>query len=146
MNEMLQMDLVGKKVMDFGTGTGILAILAQKLGAAEVWSVDYDPQCVENAAENFELNGTKNIHLALGNITVFSGIRYDIVIGNITRNVILEFLSDIAKSLTNNGLFIASGFYEEDLDILKEHAEPLGLRFEKSNTKDKWCTAIFMKK
>lgn len=145
MKLMLNIDFEGKKVLDFGTGTGILAILAHKLGATEVWAVDNDPQCIENSGENFELNHTPDIKLALGDITAFGEEQYHIIIGNITRNVILAFLDQIATNLLPNGVFIASGFYENDLGLIKQAAEPLGLSLETWQTRDNWCAAIFTK-
>jgi ribosomal protein L11 methyltransferase len=145
MQAVLDIDFHNKRVFDFGTGTGILAILANKIGATDVWAVDNDPQCTENASENLELNGCKGIHLATGDINNFEGNIYDIVIGNITRNVIIAFLDDISSKLQSKGLFIASGFYEEDVPLLAEHAEKAGLALIKTNTKDKWCMAIFQK-
>jgi ribosomal protein L11 methyltransferase len=146
MQAMLTIDFHGKKVMDFGTGTGILAILANKIGAVDVWAVDNDPQCTENASENLELNHCTEIHLATGNINAFEGNVYDIVIGNITRNVIIEFLDDISLKLQTNGLFIASGFYETDVPVLQQDAVKVGLNLIRTNTRDKWCMAIFQKR
>lgn len=145
MDLMLGHNFQAKKVMDFGTGTGILAILAKKLGAAEVWAVDNDPQCIENASENFEINHTPGIHLQLGDINTSGNEVYDIIIGNITRNIILEFLPSIAAMLAKNGLFIASGFYEADLPMLKEQAAAAGIVLQSHTVKDSWCAALFKK-
>ncbi|MGZ5281178.1 MAG: 50S ribosomal protein L11 methyltransferase [Bacteroidia bacterium] len=145
MKLMLDVDFKGKKVFDFGTGTGILAILAQKLGADEIWAVDNDPQCIENATENFELNHTPDIKLALGDITAFQNITYDIIIGNITRNVILAFLPQIATNLNPGGVFIASGFYFNDLEMIQEAAALLSLTLKTQQTREGWCAAVFIK-
>jgi ribosomal protein L11 methyltransferase len=145
MEALLRNSPEGKKIMDFGTGTGILAILARRLGAVECFAVDNDPQCIENAAENLRLNHTPEIRLAEGDITAFGPQLYDMVVGNITRNVILDFLEDIAGRTKKGGCFIASGFYEEDLPVLSEAAQALGLLLKESRTKDKWCMAVFLK-
>jgi ribosomal protein L11 methyltransferase len=145
MNTMLDINFSGKKILDFGTGTGILAVLSNKLGASNVWAVDNDPQCTENALENFQLNHCEEIMLATGDIHAFDGNIYDIIIGNITRNVIVEFLEDISLKLQTSGLFIASGFYEEDLSILQNKAREFNLQFINSNRKDKWCMSVFQK-
>ena len=150
---LLEMDLHGKDVFDFGTGTGILAILAQKLGAKEVWAVDNDPVCVENSHENFALNNTPEIHLALGDINTLGtetlsepeGGMFDLIIGNITRNVILHYLAEISNKLKPSALFLASGFYESDLEMLKSAAYSLGLHLESTKMKDGWCAASFRK-
>jgi ribosomal protein L11 methyltransferase len=145
MKLMLEIDFKGKKVFDFGTGTGILAILAHKLGAREIWAVDNDAQCIENSEENIEMNHAEEIKLALGDITAFPNITYDIIIGNITRNVILAFLPEIATKLNPNGVFIASGFYEEDLALIENAAAPLALTLKTQQVRDKWCAAVFTK-
>jgi ribosomal protein L11 methyltransferase len=143
MNEMLNLEFKNKAVFDFGTGTGILAILAAKLGASDIVAVDNDPQCIENSAENFELNGTRGITLSLGDITALPKVKnFDIIIGNITRNVILQFLPQIKERLKENGLFLASGFYEDDLEILSQEASALGMRLQRHAVRDKWCMAV----
>ncbi len=142
---LLEMDMEDKTVFDFGTGTGILAILAQMLGAKEVWAVDNDPVCVENSAENFALNNTNDIHLRLGDINSIPEMVFDLIIGNITRNVILQYLPEIGNKLKQNALFLASGFYESDLDMLKSAAYSLGLQIESYKVKDNWCAASFRK-
>ena len=145
MDSLLKTSVAGKKVMDFGTGTGILIILAQKLGASPCFAVDNDPNCIENSEENFQLNHTGNIMLKLGDIRSFDETDYDIIIGNITRNVIIEFLPEISSRLKKAGSFIGSGFYESDLEILKEKASAFGLNLIHTTTKDQWCTATFNK-
>ena len=140
---LLDMDLLGKNVLDLGTGTGILAILAKKKGAAEVIATDIDPQCIENAEENISLNETGDIRLLLTNEVPMAENGYDIIIGNITRNVILEYLPNIAKSLPAKGLFVASGFYKTDLAILKESALAYGLKLMGFKEKENWCAALF---
>jgi ribosomal protein L11 methyltransferase len=145
MEAMLDLDLRGKKVMDFGSGTGILAILAHKLGAREVWATDNDPQCIENAEENFMLNECRNIHLTLGGIHTISGVVYDLILANITRNTIIENLAVISLKLQPGGLLIAGGFYEEDLGLLNEKASEYNLSLLKTKTKDRWTMAIYKK-
>jgi ribosomal protein L11 methyltransferase len=146
MNIMFKLDFAGRKVLDFGTGTGILAILAQKLGAKEVWAIDYDPQCIENSEENFSINGSEDIRLLEGDIRAVNSGGFDVIIGNITRNVILEFLPEIATRLAPSGFFIASGFYREDLPLINFPASELGLELITNTEKDKWCAALFQKR
>jgi ribosomal protein L11 methyltransferase len=142
---LLEMDLKNKNVFDFGTGTGILAILALKLGAGKVGAVDNDPQCVENAAENFKMNDTNNIILLAGDINVIEDSGFNVMIGNITRNVILQYFPAIGNKIAANGLFICSGFYETDLEALKSEAYSLGLQLESHKVKEGWCAASFRK-
>ncbi len=142
---LLDMDLQNKKVFDFGTGTGILAILARMQGADKIWAVDNDPMCIENAQENFVLNNCPSILLALGDLSAFAEENYDLIIGNITRNVILHYFEDISKKLKKNAQFLASGFYESDLELLKSASDSLGLQLESFKLKDAWCAASFRK-
>ena len=145
MEYMLGLDLTAKMVLDFGTGTGILAILANKLGAKSVWAIDNDPQCIENAAENFELNNCKTIGLNLGSAEAAGTDKYDIIIANITRNTILENFEVISLKLQPQGLLIASGFYEEDLSVLNDNAATNHLAIKQWKTMDKWCAAVYQK-
>ncbi len=143
---LLELDLKNKNILDLGTGTGILAILARKKGAAEVTATDIDPQCIENAAENIQLNGAGDIKLLLTNEVPFQEKGYDIIVGNITRNVILEYLPNIAISLPAKGVFIASGFYKTDLALLENNAKANGLELKSNKEKESWCAALFEKR
>ena len=119
---MLDIDFFNKKVLDFGTGTGVLAILAQKMGAYNVLAIDYDENCITNAQENINLNSVLNISLKKNNSLSDETGCYDIILSNITRNIILLNLPDIARLLIENGTFVASGFYVDELSFLKEKA------------------------
>jgi ribosomal protein L11 methyltransferase len=145
MKHMLDLDFQGKNVLDFGAGTGILSILAKKLGAATVVAVDNDPQCIENAFENFARNRTPEIQLIAGDIRIIGDKDFDVVIGNITRNTILEYLPEIAAKTRQRGFFIASGFYLSDLELIINPAAGFELKFISSLNKDNWCAALFQK-
>ena len=132
---LLLTDLSGKKVLDHGTGTGVLAIFAKRKGAAEVVAVDIDEKSVENAKENAALNGEK-IDVRLGD-TVPEGT-YDFILANIHRNVLLANMSAYAKHLTPNGELWISGFYEADCAPLKEAAEAQGLTFIQVLSRGEW--------
>jgi len=142
---MLDQDFNNKKIFDFGTGTGILAILAQKRGAASVFAADNDKQCIENASENFTTNQTETIQLFLGSIRDFEEDKFDIILANITRNTILENFDVINLKLQPCGLLIASGFYEEDLTVLNEKAAANNFVLKNWKTIDKWCAAVYQK-
>jgi ribosomal protein L11 methyltransferase len=145
MKIMLGKEWVEKKVLDFGTGTGILAILAEKLGASVIWADDYDPQCIKSATNNLELNNCKHIQLVEGDINAVNESMFDVIIGNITRNIICTFLPNIADKLISNGVFIASGFYENDLEIIQNEAVLVGLHLDTFEIKEGWCAASFIK-
>jgi ribosomal protein L11 methyltransferase len=135
----------GKRVLDVGSGTGILAIMAQLLGAREVEAFDIDDWCVENGNENFDLNGLKT-RMGLGTIRqVNPQGPFDIVLANINKNVLLDEMEVYVGLLTTQGFLLLSGFYSEDIDDLLEVAEPLGLKLVKQSTKDNWAALILQK-
>ncbi|MFC5270542.1 50S ribosomal protein L11 methyltransferase [Adhaeribacter terreus] len=142
----LTVDHKGKRVLDMGTGTGILAIMACKLGASEVVGVEVEDWSVENARENAELNNCPNILVHFGDVKVVENdAPYDVVLANINRNVLLADLAAYTKLLKSGGPLVLSGFYIEDLPALKEEATRCGLVFETNREKNNWVSAIFRK-
>lgn len=121
---LMQADLKDKTVLDHGTGTGVLAIFAKRLGASEVIAVDIDEKSVENAKENAALNN-EEIEVLLGD-TVPEGT-YDLILANIHRNILLANMTAYATHLNENGELWLSGFYESDVPILQAAAEQEGL-------------------
>ena len=134
-DSLLAADLSGKNVLDHGTGTGVLAIFAKHLGAAQVIAVDIDEKSVENAKENAALNNEK-IEVRLGD-RVPEG-KYDIILANIHRNVLLANMSAYAASLQAGGELLLSGFYETDVSILTEAAEKEGLTLTQVLANGEW--------
>ena len=121
---LMQADLKNKTVLDHGTGTGVLAIFAKRLGASEVVAVDIDEKSVENAKENAALNN-EEIEVLLGD-TVPEGT-YDLILANIHRNILLANMTAYATHLNENGELWLSGFYEFDVPILQAAAEQEGI-------------------
>ena len=139
----LQLDYVGKRVLDMGCGTAILAILACKLGAAEVLAVDIEDWTVENARENAELNNCAGIQVRLGNVTVVEKeYPFDIILANINRNVLLADIPAYAQILMPGGKLLLSGFYTEDLDLIKKKALASGLEYKSERVKNNWVAAV----
>ncbi len=134
-DNLLVADLSNKNVLDHGTGTGVLAIFAKHLGAAQVIAVDIDEKSVENAKENAALNN-EEIDVRLGD-SVPEG-KYDIILANIHRNVLLANMSAYAGSLQAGGELWLSGFYETDVPILKEAAEKEGLTLTQVLANGEW--------
>lgn len=143
MEQMRELDFVGKSVFDFGTGTGILAILAEKLGAKDILAVDNDEWCIENAAENIERNSCGKINLKLANHVETKAKMYDIVLANINKNVILENLGSLTSSLCEGGILLLNGLLiEDEADILHE-AKKNNIIHQATKTKDKWICLLF---
>jgi ribosomal protein L11 methyltransferase len=146
MELMLSEDFIGKKVLDMGCGTGILAILAKKMGAQTVDAIDYDPLCFESTLENTELNSLTDIQAILGGKEVIPNTSYEVILANINRNILLDQLDRYAQVLAPEGSLILSGFYEQpDLEIIKEAAHALGLRYVMHLVKQDWTAAKFIK-
>lgn len=143
---MLENSFAGKNVLDMGCGTGILAIMASKLGAAQITAIDYDPVCYESTLENARLNGVNNIVALCGSKEVIPDEQYDTILANINRNILLDQMPRYADALKPGGEIYFSGFYEApDLDIIAEEACRLGLTYI-SHKKDKdWVAAKFIK-
>jgi ribosomal protein L11 methyltransferase len=142
MQQMRGLDFRGKKVFDFGTGTGILAILAEKLGAAEIDAIDNDEWSVENAAENISNNACTKIQLALNDNPVLLP-QYDIILANINKNVILAFFDMLKTGLKPNGQLLVSGLLAEDENDIVLAANALGLKFVQIVQRDKWISLLF---
>ncbi|TDO28018.1 50S ribosomal protein L11 methyltransferase [Sediminibacterium goheungense] len=137
MQLMREIDFQDKTVFDFGTGTGILAILAEKLGATAILAVDYDDWCVENASENTLINKCQCIDIQK-NDTAFVDKPYEIVIANINKNIILDNLPLLAKSVIPGGEIILSGLLLEDENDIITACKPLGWQHIKTIQKGAW--------
>ncbi len=139
---LLDLDCKDKCVLDMGTGTGVLAILAEKRGANSILAVDNDTWCVENTKENIELNRCQYISAELDD-SVSTTKKFDLVLANINRNVLLEQIGDYGKILTSGGDLLLSGFYVEDLGIIRNTCEAEGFRFIRNFEQNGWVAAHF---
>lgn len=126
--QLLAVDLCGKSVIDMGTGTGILAILAAMRGASPVTAIEIDPAAEINAEENVVSNGHPEIRVKLGDASLLNGVEpVDLFIANINRNIITGDLPSYYKALKPGGTMLLSGFYESDIPVVMATASPLGL-------------------
>ncbi len=141
---LLHEDLVNKTVLDMGSGTGVLAILAEMRGANSVTAIDIDPWCYENALENCTLNHCENIRVVEGTADSLGQDRYDLILANINRNILLEDMPRYVACLNPKAFLLISGFYEEDLPLLKQKASSLGLTFVSHQVMDQWVAAKFL--
>ncbi len=142
---MLETDFSGKSVLDMGCGTGILAILASMMGANPVTAIDNYPWAWENTLENIQANETENVKAFLGDASLLGDEMYDIILANITKNVLKEDLNNYASVLKDNGLLFISGFFKEDVEELKEVAQNYGLKETGCKTKKEWAGVRFIK-
>ena len=144
MELMMQMDFKNKKVLDMGCGTGILAILASYLNAAEVTAIDYDQICFDSTVENAGLNKANNIFPLCGSKEVIPETKFDIILANINRNILLDQIGRYSEVLSSGGTILFSGFYEDpDLDIISREAMAYGLKYIIHLKQDYWVAAKF---
>ncbi len=141
---LLTMNLRMKRVLDCGTGTGILGIVASKLGAKDVTGYDIDEWSVENALHNAKLNKVENMEVLNGTASVINHISgiFDIVLANINRNVLLADMKMFRSVMDQGSYLILSGFYEEDIPMLIEKAQELGLQEVERKTENKWACLV----
>jgi ribosomal protein L11 methyltransferase len=143
--QMRDIDFSGKKVFDFGTGTGVLAILAERLGAQNILAVDNDDWSIENSAENIKKNNCCNIKLQKAE-DAGSGKLYDIILANINKNVILDNMENLARQLNPNGILLLSGLLTNDeLDILLA-SEKFQLKHKGKAERNNWIALKFTNK
>lgn len=142
--EMSQLKFDGKKVLDMGSGTGVLAILAKKLGATDVLGIDIEEWAVENAIENAENNHIEAV-FKLGGKEQITDKGFDVVLANINRNILLDQISKYSEVMNPKGHLLLSGFMKEDVDMLIESAKNLGFEIIKEEKKEQWICLVFQK-
>lgn len=135
-----------KTVLDLGSGTGVLAILAEKLGASSVLAVDNDEWCFRNAEENCKLNNCTKIQNVLGDINSVSEYTFDIILANIHRNFLVENMTVLTGLLSPNGFLFCSGFYDSDAKHILDAALECNLKTHYLTTHNQWDCIIFGKK
>jgi ribosomal protein L11 methyltransferase len=145
---LLELDLKYKVVLDMGTGTGILGILASMIGCEKVIGIDNDRWCYENAQENIEKNNIGNFEMILGDAGMLKTYpnTFDLLIANINRHILLADLKYYVKTMKANSILLLSGFYLDDLPEIQAECEAQGLVFETKKMKKNWIGAKFNKK
>ncbi|NDW11300.1 50S ribosomal protein L11 methyltransferase [Bacteroides sp. 214] len=143
--ELLVAELKNKSVLDMGCGTSILAILARMRGAKPITAIDIDEWCVRNSEENIALNHLSDITVELGDASILKGrMPFDVIIANINRNILLNDMSTYTTCMKPGSELYMSGFYVEDIPVLKEEANKLGLVFCHHTEKNNWAAVKFI--
>ena len=144
-SELLDADLKDKSVLDMGCGTSILAILASMRGANPVTAIDIDDWCVNNSKDNIILNQINNITVELGDASLLKGRKpFDVIIANINRNILLADMPQYAACMHAGSELYMSGFYVQDIPVIREKAENLGMKFIHYREKNNWAAVKFI--
>ncbi|HOP12793.1 MAG TPA: 50S ribosomal protein L11 methyltransferase [Lentimicrobium sp.] len=142
---LLDADLAGKNVLDMGCGTGVLAILAAMRRAAEVTAIDNDEWAYHNALENVIRNKQPGINVYQGDAGMLENMKFDVIIANINRNILLSDMQSYVNCLDSGGLLLMSGFYREDLQLITEKAAALNMLYTDHRVKNNWVVAWYTK-
>jgi len=143
LEQLMKLDCVDISVFDIGTGTGVLAIAAKKMGASRVSGVDIEDWCIENAKENASKNGMLDISFSTDSINSVAE-NFDVLLANINRNVLLEHVPKYARLLNKNGVLFLSGFHEDDVEVLTNLAKKNGLHCDGKSEKNGWICLKFI--
>jgi len=142
---LMDLDVRGKEVLDMGCGTGILAILANKMGAGNVTAIDNDEWAWRNGMENFRINDVAAGKVYAGDASLIRPDSFDLILANINRNVLLQDMKAYHSGLRKNGILLLSGFYQQDIESIMASAAENALQFKASRTLNDWTVAIFYK-
>lgn len=142
---LLDLACVPTKVLDMGTGTGVLAILAEKLGAQSILAVDIEPWSVENTIENANRNACENIVALVGDIDVVKESDFGLILANINKNILKSHLKHYAQICQQNGLLFLSGFFATDVSEMEEIAKQVGFKLLKTVEKETWAAMKLIK-
>ena len=139
-------DITNKTVLDMGSGTAVLAILAEMRGAKYVEAIDNDEWAYRNALENVEKNNCQNIDVLLGDASLLTDDKkFDVIIANINRNILLRDMNSYINVLEKGGSLLLSGFYHHDIPSIQEEAEKFGMKFDCHKERNEWVACRFVK-
>ncbi|CAA0253390.1 50S ribosomal protein L11 methyltransferase [Tenacibaculum maritimum] len=142
---LLEMDVAGMKTLDMGCGTGILAIFAEMRGANPIDAIDIDNWCYENSLENIKRNNSKHIAVFEGDSALLNNKKYDLIIANINRNILLMDMEIYTNCLHKEGVLLLSGFYKEDIPVINEEVIKYGLKLDKTLERNNWVALKYLK-
>lgn len=141
----LSNDFENKDVLDMGCGTSVLSILAEKRGAKKITAIDIDSWCYENSLDNILQNSCKNITVMKGDVALLVDKKFDIILANINRNILLSDINKYYTCLNSNGLLFLSGFYKKDIELIERKCFGLGLKLTENIFESEWVALKFTK-
>jgi ribosomal protein L11 methyltransferase len=141
---LLEIDVTGMKTLDMGCGTAILAILAEMKGAQPIDAIDIDNWCYLNSIENAERNNCKHITVYEGDANLLKGKKYDLIIANINRNILLHDMKNYVNCMNEKGTILFSGFYTEDFPFIDASCTEKGLKFVKKMERNNWVSLKYV--
>lgn len=145
MELMLAANIADKHVLDMGCGSGILAILASKLGCITATAIDNDPNCVLNSIENIENNKIRNIEVLQGDALSLKDLKFEVILANINRNILLADIASYNIALSDGGQLLVSGFLTEDVELITQAFGKYGLKLSSMKQNQNWAALHFFK-
>jgi len=142
---LFELDEMPSVVLDMGTGTGVLAVYAEKLGAKEIVAIDIEEWSAENARENVGRNECSNVECLWGDIDLVEGRNFGLIIANINKNILKQHMEVYSNALETNGTLLLSGFFVTDVDEMTSYCEVYKLKQTKVFTKDEWACIQLIK-
>lgn len=141
--ELLALDVSGKRVLDMGCGTGVLAILACMKGASSITAIDIDEWAYENTLENVRKNKCSQIIVKKGGAALLKNSSYDVILANINRNILVNDMEAYVKTMSSGSKIAFSGFYTSDISHIDTHARSLGLKLLRQSEKNNWAALVY---
>lgn len=141
----LETPMEDKDILDMGCGTSILGIMASLRGANQITAIDIDEWPYKNSLDNIKINGIENIKVLLGDASLLKDKHFDIIFANINRNILLNDIKHYTRCLSSKGILIMSGFYTQDLDIIKSEAKLYGMKYYNHKCDKNWVAVKFIK-
>jgi len=142
---LLNLDLTNKTVLDMGCGTGILAIFSEMKGAKPIDAIDIDNWCYLNSIENVERNNCKHISVFEGDASLLINKKYDVIIANINRNILLNDMQSYMNCLNEDGVILFSGFYQEDIPIIDKEVSKYNFKIDAIIERNNWVALMYKK-
>jgi ribosomal protein L11 methyltransferase len=139
------MDWEGKTVLDMGSGTGVLAILAERLGAQQIVAIEIEEWSAENILENVALNKSLRISAIHGGAEAIPAVQFDVILANINKNVLLEQLPNYSHAIASGGLLLLSGFFVTDAPDLVAAAAQVGFEWVRTDARENWAVVLLKK-